>query len=107
MAEDTQQVLDGPEAGGTAPPADDSTPFDGKVTEYVVQICESEDGELDWTDVAKVKVPVHTHRQTALRNGLTEAGIEITAELRARLLDAENAHVWTAKPPEPKTLRLL
>jgi len=86
--------------------------------EYVVQVKEDaipmlDDGspspgehDVFWRDVATVKVPPNTRTKTALRLGLDEAGIEITPELEARVLDADAAYIWTAKPPEPKSLRL-
>lgn len=59
-----------------------------------------------WIDVATVTVPPKTKRKTALRQGLAEAGIELTPELEARVLDPDSAYVWKALPPEPKALRL-
>lgn len=82
-----------------------------ETVDYVVQVQQEEgagpdDRHMAWVDVATVSVPPKTKRKTALRQGLAEAGIELTPELEARVLDAENGYVWKALPPEPKALRL-
>ena len=82
-----------------------------EMVEYVVQVevPGRDDDPLGvpfWDDVATVSVPARTKRRTILQAGLEQAKIELTPELRARCLDADNAYVWTAAPPSPPTLRL-
>jgi hypothetical protein len=62
----------------------------------------SDDTKADaWVDVATVTVPARTKRVTAIRRAITAAGIEVSADVKVRLLDAESAEVRTVRPKPP------
>jgi hypothetical protein len=74
---------------------------------YVLQVgellidVEPEETFEAWRDVATVTVPARTKRVTAIRRAITAAGIEVSADVKVRLLDAESAEVRTVRPKPP------
>jgi hypothetical protein len=75
---------------------------------YVLQKEAFSDGEpgTAWVDVATVTVPARTKRKTAIRNALKEAGLDVSEEIKVRLLDAESARVVPVRPRPPATPEL-
>jgi hypothetical protein len=78
---------------------------------YVVQVkitYENGDGHVveAWEDVATVWVPTKTRTKTVLRQGLQQAGIDVTTDLQARCLDAGSAYVWSGRPKQDPALEL-
>jgi hypothetical protein len=74
---------------------------------YVLQVgellidVEPEETFEAWRDVATVTVPARTKRKTAIREAVKQAGLDVTADLKVRLLDAESAEVRTVRPKPP------
>lgn len=59
-----------------------------------------------WVDIATVTVPWRTKRKTAILAALTEAGLDVSEEIKVRLLDAEAARVVPVRPRPPATPEL-